>query len=144
MVITDYTKLIDAETWAFIERTNSFYPPETVHFTIPEQREVYGDLCRAFFAGYPPDVEAETTEFRTGDHAIPVRIYKATALPLQDPVGAESPAGSRPSPPIVLYFHGGGLVHGYLRGRHTVGRAQASFSRIVEAVQALGAGEWPY
>ena len=25
----DYTKLIDAETWAFIERTNSYYPPDT-------------------------------------------------------------------------------------------------------------------
>ena len=37
-----------------------------------------------------------------------------------------------------------GLVHGYLRGRHSVGRARASFARIVEAVDALGKGEWPY
>lgn len=37
-----------------------------------------------------------------------------------------------------------GLVHGYLRARHTVGRARASFTRIVEAVSALGRGDWPW
>jgi acetyl esterase len=35
-----------------------------------------------------------------------------------------------------------GLVHGYLRARHTVGRARASFTRIVEATATLGKGEW--
>ncbi|TJW79215.1 MAG: esterase, partial [Mesorhizobium sp.] len=34
------------------------------------------------------------------------------------------------------------LVHGYLRARHTVGRARSSFTRIVDAVSALGRGEW--
>lgn len=37
-----------------------------------------------------------------------------------------------------------GLVHGYLRARHSVRRARDSFSRIVEAVSALAKGEWPY
>jgi hypothetical protein len=37
-----------------------------------------------------------------------------------------------------------GLVHGYLRARHAVGRARAGFSRIVGAVTALGRGDWPY
>jgi acetyl esterase len=37
-----------------------------------------------------------------------------------------------------------GLVHGYLRARHSVGRARESFTRIVEAVGWLGKGEWPY
>ena len=37
-----------------------------------------------------------------------------------------------------------GLVHGYVRGRHSVTRAKESFTRIVEAVRALGKGEWPY
>ena len=37
-----------------------------------------------------------------------------------------------------------GLVHGYLRGRHGVARARESFTRIVEAVKALGKGEWSY
>ena len=42
------------------------------------------------------------------------------------------------------WFEEPGLVHGYLRGRHSVGRARASFTRIVEAVEALGKGDWPY
>lgn len=37
-----------------------------------------------------------------------------------------------------------GLVHGYLRARHTVGRARDSFERISAAVEALGQGLWPY
>lgn len=36
-----------------------------------------------------------------------------------------------------------GLVHGYLRARHSVGRARDSFTRIVTAIAALGAGQWP-
>ena len=36
--MTDYEKLIDAETWAFIERTNSYYPPDTIDYTIAQQR----------------------------------------------------------------------------------------------------------
>ena len=37
-----------------------------------------------------------------------------------------------------------GLVHGYLRARHTVARAAASFTRICDAISALAAAEWPY
>ena len=44
----------------------------------------------------------------------------------------------------AVWFEEKGLVHGYLRARHTVGRARESFSRIVEATAALARGEWPY
>ncbi len=37
-----------------------------------------------------------------------------------------------------------GLVHGYLRARTTVTRARDSFDRIITAISAFGAGEWPY
>lgn len=37
-----------------------------------------------------------------------------------------------------------GLVHGYLRARHTVPRAKASFARITTALSALATGDWPY
>jgi len=37
-----------------------------------------------------------------------------------------------------------GLVHGFLRARHSVGRARDSFERISAAVEALGQGIWPY
>lgn len=37
-----------------------------------------------------------------------------------------------------------GLVHGYLRARHSVPRAAASFLRIIAALTALAKGNWPY
>lgn len=37
-----------------------------------------------------------------------------------------------------------GLVHGYLRARHSVPRAAASFARITTALSALARREWPY
>lgn len=37
-----------------------------------------------------------------------------------------------------------GLVHGYLRARHTVPRAKASFARITDALSAMAKGQWPY
>lgn len=36
-----------------------------------------------------------------------------------------------------------GLVHGYLRARHSVTRARESCARMVSGIKALGAGEWP-
>ena len=36
-----------------------------------------------------------------------------------------------------------GLVHGYLRARHTVKRAKVSFEKIVTSIKALGLGQWP-
>jgi acetyl esterase len=42
-----------------------------------------------------------------------------------------------------LWLEEEGLVHGYLRARNMVPRAQRSFGRIVEAVRALGRQEWP-
>lgn len=37
-----------------------------------------------------------------------------------------------------------GLVHGYLRARHSVQRARDSFERISVAIEALGQEVWPY
>jgi acetyl esterase len=96
--MTDYKKLIDAETWAFIERTNAYYPPDTVDYTIAQQREIYDRLCREFFAGYPDDVTAEITAISTPTHEIPIRIYRASPSPTA----------------IVLYFHGGAFILGGL------------------------------
>ncbi|QPC94977.1 alpha/beta hydrolase [Mesorhizobium sp. INR15] len=96
--MTDYTKLIDAETWAFIERTNSYYPPDTIDYTIEQQRGIYDRMCREFFAGYPNGVTAQTTAIATPTHDIPIRIYRSV------PQAAV----------IVLYFHGGGFILGGL------------------------------
>ena len=74
--MTDYKKLIDAETWAFIERTNSYYPPDTIDYTIDSSATIYDRMCREFFAGYPESVTAETTAIATPTHPIPIRIYR--------------------------------------------------------------------
>jgi acetyl esterase len=97
--VADYAKLIDAETWAFIERTNSWYPPDTIDYTIAEQRSIYDRMCRAFFVGYPEGVSAETTAIATPTHAIPIRIYRSA-----------TPDASA----MVLYLHGGGFILGGL------------------------------
>jgi acetyl esterase len=97
--MTDYKKLIDAETWAFIEKTNSYYPPDTIDYTVGEQRRVYDRMCREFHAGYPDGVSAEDSAISTPTHAIPIRIYRTPA-----------PEASA----VVLYLHGGGFILGGL------------------------------
>lgn len=103
--MTDYSKLIDAETWAFIEKTNSYYPPNTVDYTIAEQRAIYDRMCREFFAGYPKGVEAATMAIDAGDHEIPIRIYR----------NAEPDNDAR-----ALYYHGGGFILGGLESHDDV------------------------
>ena len=102
--MTDYRTLIDAETWAFIDHTNSYYPPDTIDYTIDQQRAVYDRMCREFFAGYPDGVKAETTVIEADGRAIPIRIYRVS----------ENPAA------VVLYFHGGGFVVGGLESHDDV------------------------
>jgi acetyl esterase len=97
--MTDYKKLIDAETWAFIERTNSYFPPDAIDYTIDQQRDIYDRMCREFSAGHPDNVTAETTAIATRSHPIPIRIYRTPA--------PEAAA-------MVLYFHGGGYILGGL------------------------------
>jgi acetyl esterase len=96
---TDYTTLIDAETWAFIERTNAYYPPDTIDYTVEQQRAIYDRMCREFHAGYPANVTATDGSIATPTHAIPIRIYRS----------AEPDDRA-----MVLYFHGGGFILGGL------------------------------
>jgi acetyl esterase len=96
--MTDYNALIDAETWAFIERTNSYYPPDTIDYTIAQQREIYDRMCREFFAGYPEGVAVETSAIAAPTHDIQIRVYRSA------PQAAAT----------VLYFHGGGFILGGL------------------------------
>ncbi|MEI5681122.1 MULTISPECIES: alpha/beta hydrolase [unclassified Mesorhizobium] len=96
--MTDYAKLIDSETWAFIERTNSYYPPDTIDYTIEQQRAIYDRMCREFFAGYPEGIKAENHSVAAPLHEIPVRIYRASGDPKA----------------VIVYYHGGGFILGGL------------------------------
>ena len=89
----DYSTKIDAETWDFIAKTGEYYPPETISYTVNQQREIYDRMCRAFFQDYADGVTAI-------DHLIghiPTRQYT-----------------SQNAPATVMYFHGGGFVVGGL------------------------------
>jgi acetyl esterase len=89
----DYSKLIDDETWRFIHETEAHYPPDAVNQSAAQQRKVYNNMCRVFFAGYPEGLQVR--DDRVVD--VPIRIY--------EPVRT---AGT------VVYFHGGGFVVGGL------------------------------
>ena len=102
--MTDYQKLIDAETWAFIERTNAFYPEDAGERTVDEQRAIYDGMCREFHAGYPDGVVAQTSSIPTPTHDIPIRIYRA----------------GEPGAAVVVYFHGGGFILGGLESHDDV------------------------
>lgn len=97
----DYKTKIDAETWDFIHKTGEYYPPETISFTVDQQREIYDRMCRAFFQGYPDGVTA-------ADHQIghiPTRHYTNE---------------NTSSHATVMYFHGGGFVVGGLESHDDV------------------------
>ncbi|MDN5788452.1 alpha/beta hydrolase [Pseudorhodobacter sp.] len=98
-----YDALIDAQTWAFIRETESWYPPDAVDLTIVEQRAVYNRMCKAFHAGHPAGVVAKD-DVIAGQHNIPVRRYTME----------ESGAAQ------VVYLHGGGFVVGGLESHDDV------------------------
>ena len=94
----DYDTLIDGETWAFIRRTEHWYPPETTSCSIQKQRKIYDAMCREFHRGYPQGIAAED------DHTgISTRHYCVK------PAAGESADIAQ-----IVYFHGGGFVVGGL------------------------------
>ncbi len=97
MTRPDYQTLIDAPTWAFIEKTYAFYPPDTASLAIAEQRAIYDRMCAAFDTPYPPGVTSDDTPIG----GVLCRIY---------------PGGT----PTVLYLHGGGYVVGGLHSHDGV------------------------
>jgi len=97
MTAPDYQSLIDAPTWAFIERTNASYPSDTATLTIAEQRAIYDRMCRVFDQPYPAGV----TSHDEATAGVPCRVYPGTS-------------------PTVIYLHGGGHVVGGLHSHDSV------------------------
>ncbi len=93
--MTDYTQIIDAQTWGFIRDVEHWYPPETMSLNVAGQRDVYNKMCRAFYAGRPDGVQ---TQDRLAN-GVSVRCYRLDA-------------GNNKA--VVLYCHGGGYVVGSL------------------------------
>lgn len=109
----DYKSLIDEETWSFIAQTNSFYPAETIDYTIHRQREIYDTMCRQFFSGYPDGVTASDDVINHNQSTVPVRRYtSANAI--------DNGKGKRKGIAHIVYFHGGGFVVGGLESHDDV------------------------
>ncbi len=83
-----YDSEIDKETWAFIEKTQSFYSDELLSYSIEHQRSEYNQMCRAFDTHKQYELTITTKKWDT----IPVRIYEPKNL-----MGT------------LIYFHGGGI-----------------------------------
>ncbi|WP_217570190.1 alpha/beta hydrolase [Mesorhizobium sp. GbtcB19] len=94
-----YADRLDPELWDYIDKVNSWYPPEIVAAPIAEQRAVYDRMCVAFHQGRPAGVTTSDGVVATAAQAIPVRRYRM--------VGKAAAA-------IVVYYHGGGFVLGDL------------------------------
>lgn len=98
--IPDYDRLIDAQTWAFIRDSESWYPPGTADASVTRQRQIYDAMARAFHRGHPPGVSAQDRILG----GVPCRVYE------------RSDAG----PALVVYLHGGGFVVGGLESHDDV------------------------
>ncbi len=97
MTQPDYQTLIDAPTWAFIQKTNASYPDNTATLSIADQRAIYDRMCAAFDSPYPPGVTSHDAPIA----GVPCRIYPGEQ-------------------PTVLYLHGGGFVVGGLHSHDGV------------------------
>jgi len=86
-----YQQQIDAATRDFIQRSESFYPPDAVDLSIADQRAVYDRMCAAFRAPRPAGLEVADLTIA----GVPCRRYGAAG-------------------PRLLYAHGGGFVVGGL------------------------------
>ncbi len=88
--------------------------------------------------GMPPQNDVSFAPLRETDFAglPPTVIFTAECDPLCDDgkIYCEQMLATGGS---VILHNERGLVHGYLRARHSVGRARDSFSRIVDAIASL-------
>lgn len=79
----------------FIERANKVLPPDYHRRPIPEQRELYSNLIRAFPRARPTGVDVVDDAVTVDGHTVRLRIYRVS---------------DEPGQPVYLYFRGGGFV----------------------------------
>jgi len=103
----DYRALIDQQVWDFIERTERWYPVDTVLRSIDEQRSVYTAMCREFSNDHPEGVQSTDSLVALQAHAVPVRRYSSVNI------NARTDAH-------IIYAHGGGFVVGDLNSHDDV------------------------
>ena len=100
-----YDELLDAETWAFVDKSVASYPENATSLDYKGQRQVYDDLCRAFDAGRPVGVTVR-------DYTIPGPVTPIPAREYRPPSGATEA--------LVVYLHGGGFILGGLESHDSI------------------------
>ena len=99
MAESGYDHIIDAETRAFIKRTEAYYSGDTSTMTIAGQRTAYDAMCRDFHQGRPAGITVKDRPLA----ALPARHYCCAQADDADRFAAR-----------ILYIHGGGFVVGNL------------------------------
>lgn len=102
-----------------------FYETIRVEGQPPCDDPTYAPLMDREFAGLPPTV-----------------VISAECDPLSDD-GRDYCERIAAADGGAHWINEPGLVHGYLRARHSVPRAAQSFTRIISALHDLGHGIWP-
>ena len=83
----------------FIRRGTVVFPPDSVRYSVAEQRAMYAELCRVFAAPRPAGITVVDERVPAAGREIPIRMYR--------PEGRGTGAG-------LLYLHGGGYILGDL------------------------------
>ena len=98
------TEITDPEVLDFIARTDLFYPPDAVKYSIAEQRQFYDKMCAEFRQPRPASVAVTDGKIDGPGGPVPQRCY------LPEDAG----------PVTVVYFHGGGFIVGGLESHDDV------------------------
>jgi acetyl esterase len=101
LIQADYSRLIDAQMWAYIRRLDEAYPPDATSYDVAGQRRLYDEMCALFRQPRPPGIATEDAPLG----GVPCRFYR-------NEEGSDAAT--------VLYLHGGGFVVGGLESHDDV------------------------
>ncbi|MFT6303435.1 MAG: acetyl esterase [Granulosicoccus sp.] len=109
-----YENLLDEEVWAFIRKTNSFFPADATALSIDEQRALYNEMCNAFKK--QPEQAVQRSDYLISKRDVPVREYRTVS--------------GNNNLPVVVYYHGGGFVVGNLDSHDDVCATICAFTQF--------------